>query len=566
MKTSLLLSLLCVCVGLASPALSQQRGSRIALVIGNANYPDASTPLSTTVTDARTLADEFKRLNFEVEVLENGGKEEMKRAIDAFTAKIKSGTDALFYFSGFGLQVGRRSYLIPVNAQIWSESDVSRDGVNVDDLLTDMNRKGAKVKIVVIDAARRNPFERRFRASPMGLAPLGAPEGTLALFSAAPGAVINDRDGAGANSILVTELIKELRSPNQTAEQAFNRTRIGVARASNNEIVPWIASSLLEEFYFRGSAPSAPAPQTTVPAPAPPVARTPAPAPPPVVATPAPQPAPAPPPVQARPAAPAAPAPATPAPAAQPRTASTAPARFEHGQVFRDCADCPEMVVVPAGSFMMGARQEYERPVHRVSIDKAFAIGRYEITFAEWEKCTSEGPCNHRPNDRGWGRANRPVINISWVDAKAYATWLSQKTGRTYRLPSEAEWEYAARGGTKTPFWWGQDVGSRNANCQECNTGQAPKTLPVGSFKPNPFGVFDTSGNVAEWVEDCWNDNYRGAPSDGSPWLTGQCRLRVLRGGAFDSQASYSSSEARFRYDYDVRYSANGFRLVRELP
>jgi len=225
------------------------------------------------------------------------------------------------------------------------------------------------------------------------------------------------------------------------------------------------------------------------------------------------------------------------------------------------------MVVVPAGSFMMGSNAEYERPVHRVTIDKPFAIGRYEVTFAEWSKCTDEGACNnHRPNDRGWGRGNRPVIDVSWGDAKAYAAWLSKKTGQTYRLPSEAEWEYAARGGIKTPYWWGQDVGSRNANCQECNTGQASRTLPVGSMSPNPFGLFDTAGNAAEWVEDCWNDNYRGAPTNGTAWTSGQCRLRVLRGGAFDSQALYVGSGSRFRYDYDVRYSANGFRLVRELP
>jgi len=224
------------------------------------------------------------------------------------------------------------------------------------------------------------------------------------------------------------------------------------------------------------------------------------------------------------------------------------------------------MVVVPAGSFMMGANAEYERPVHRVSIDKQFAIGRYEVTFADWAKCKGEGVCRHNPNDRGWGGGSRPVLDISWVDAQAFATWLSKRTGQTYRLPSEAEWEYAARGGTKTRYWWGQDVGLHNANCRECSTGQAPRTLPVGSFKSNPFGLFDTAGNAAEWVEDCWNDNYRGAPTDGSIWTTGQCGLRVLRGGAFDSPASYLGSGARFRYDYDVRYSANGFRLVRELP
>jgi formylglycine-generating enzyme required for sulfatase activity len=177
----------------------------------------------------------------------------------------------------------------------------------------------------------------------------------------------------------------------------------------------------------------------------------------------------------------------------------------------------------------------------------------------------SDGGCKYKPADRGWGRGNRPVINVSWLDAKEYVTWLSQKTGQAYRLPTEAEWEYAARGGSSTPFWWGRTAGSRQANCRECSTGQSEQTMPVGSYKPNPFGVFDTAGNAAEWVEDCWNDGYRGAPTDGSAWLKGECRLRVLRGGSFDSQSDYVRSNSRFRYDVDVRYSANGFRVVREL-
>ena len=172
----------------------------------------------------------------------------MQRAIDAFTGKIRNGMAALFYFSGYGIQVGRQTYLIPVNAQVWTEADVRRDGISVDALLAEMQRKGAKVKIVILDAARRNPFERRFRASAAGLAALDAPDGTLAMFSAAPGKVIND--GSGANSLFVSELIKELRSPNLTAEEVFNRARVGVSRASNNEQVPWVASSLVEEFYF----------------------------------------------------------------------------------------------------------------------------------------------------------------------------------------------------------------------------------------------------------------------------------------------------------------------------
>jgi formylglycine-generating enzyme required for sulfatase activity len=223
------------------------------------------------------------------------------------------------------------------------------------------------------------------------------------------------------------------------------------------------------------------------------------------------------------------------------------------------------MLVVPAGSFDMGSATEYENPAHRVTIAKPFAIGRHEVTFDQWDACVADGGCKHRPDDREWGRGDRPVINVSWLDAKAFVAWLSQKTGQTYRLPSEAEWEYAARGGTNSPYWWGRDVGSRQANCRECNTGSSQQTSAVGSYKANPFGLHDTAGNAAEWVEDCWNDNYRGAPQNGSPWVTGQCRLRVLRGGAFDSAARYLRSTARFRYDSDVRYSANGFRVVREL-
>src|SRR5215831_12155635 len=316
---------------LTTSALPQQRAARVALVIGNESYPDASTPLSTTIKDARTLAEEFRRSEFEVDLKENVGKEDMQRAVDAFMGKIRPGTVALFYFSGYGIQVARQTYLIPVNAQMWTEAEVRRDGVSVDALLTEMNRKGAKVKIIILDAARRNPFERRFRASAAGLAALDAPDGTLALYSAAPGKVIND--STGANSLFVSELIKELRSPNLTAEEVFNRARIGVSRASNNEQVPWVASSLVEEFYFGSSRAVAAAP---APAPSPAPAPTPAPA---VSAAPPAAPAPAPvspPAVQSAPQTTAT-APATTAPAIEPGRTS-----FKPGDTFRDCADCPE--------------------------------------------------------------------------------------------------------------------------------------------------------------------------------------------------------------------------------
>lgn len=226
------------------------------------------------------------------------------------------------------------------------------------------------------------------------------------------------------------------------------------------------------------------------------------------------------------------------------------------------------MIVVRAGEFEMGSSGpndlEFEKPVRKVTIRKPFAIGRSEVTFREWDACVAAGSCP-RLDDRGWGRGDRPVINVTWSEAKAYTRWLSQKTGHRYRLPSEAEWEYAARGATTTPFWWGRDAGQNRANCRDCGTGRPVQSQSVGSFQQNPFGLFDTSGNAAEWVEDCWNDNYRGAPQDGSAWTTGQCRLRVLRGGSFDNPSTYLRPSARFRYDADVRYHANGFRVVREL-
>jgi len=235
------------------------------------------------------------------------------------------------------------------------------------------------------------------------------------------------------------------------------------------------------------------------------------------------------------------------------------------GEVFRDCADCPEMVVVPAGEFTMGSGETiYEKPEHKVVITSAFAIGRREVTFQEWDHCFTAGGCKYWPDDHGWGRGRRPVVDISWDDAKLFVSWLSQTTKRAYRLPSEAEWEYAARAGTNSPFWWGRSAGG-NAVCEDCSAPPPQQTLPTGSMRPNGFGLYDVAGNAAEWVEDCWHEFYRGAPADGSPWTTGQCRLRVLRGGSFGSKMNMVRSAARFRYDQDVRYYANGFRVARDL-
>ena len=239
------------------------------------------------------------------------------------------------------------------------------------------------------------------------------------------------------------------------------------------------------------------------------------------------------------------------------------------GRVFRDCPECPEMVVVPAGSFMMDSPQhDDEGPVHRVTIPAPFAVGKYEVTFSEWDACVSAGGCGgHRPDDEGWGRGARPAINVSWNDAKAYVGWLSGKTGKKYRLLSESEWEYAARAGTTTRYWWGNDIGRNRANCDGCGSRwDREKTAPVGSFKANVFGLHDMHGNAREWVADCWNDSYAGAPSDGSAWESGNCGRRVLRGGTWYDDPRYLRAASRVRYGSGYRGgSGSGIRVARML-
>ena len=247
------------------------------------------------------------------------------------------------------------------------------------------------------------------------------------------------------------------------------------------------------------------------------------------------------------------------------------------GERFRDCDECPELVVVPSGSFEMGSpsseegRDDDEGPVHRVRIAQPFAVGVYEVTFSQWEACVAGGGCRgHRPSDKGWGRGNRPVINVSWKDAKAYVEWLSRKTGKGYRLLSESEWEYVARAGTRTPFHTGRTISTEQANYNGRYTyGSGRKgryrkrTTPVGEFPANRFGLHDVHGNVWEWVEDCWNGSYRGAPADGSAWKSGDCSWRVLRGGSWSDEPRDLRSADRGRLGTGIRLNDDGFRVAR---
>jgi formylglycine-generating enzyme required for sulfatase activity len=239
---------------------------------------------------------------------------------------------------------------------------------------------------------------------------------------------------------------------------------------------------------------------------------------------------------------------------------------------FKECAkDCPEMIVVPAGRFAMGSpatehgRFGTEGPIHNVTIVKPLAVSKYDVTFADWDACVSVGGCPDAP-DGGFGRGTRPVINVGWDDAQTYAAWFSRMTGKPYRLLTEAEWEDAARAGTTTAYYWGDDVGKGNANCVGCGSKwDNAETSPVGSFKPNAFGLYDMAGDVLQWVQDCWHNNYDGAPTDGSAWSSSDCSRRVVRGGTWSYDPRFLRSANRNWYSSVNRSLFLGFRVARTL-
>ena len=267
----------------------------------------------------------------------------------------------------------------------------------------------------------------------------------------------------------------------------------------------------------------------------------------------------------------------------------------EAGETFRDCEACPLMVVVPPGSFTMGSpsdeegRTQLEAPQREVTIGAPLAVGVYEVTFEEWDACVDAGGCGgHTPGDEGWGRGRLPVINVNWEDAQTYVRWLSQESGQSYRLLSDAEWEYVARAGTTTPrFWPGEPEHCRHANGRDqdlartnegrawmaeydqmepaqCSDGHV-RTAPVGSYPANAFGLHDVLGNVNEWTHDCWNESHADAPADGSVRTTGDCSSRALRGGSWLGAVRTLRSAFRIGYPAGNRFFSIGLRVARSV-
>ena len=237
-------------------------------------------------------------------------------------------------------------------------------------------------------------------------------------------------------------------------------------------------------------------------------------------------------------------------------------------KAFKDCPNCPEMIALSPGQFVMGSAKgdPSERPAHRVTLTRPFAIGKFEVTVAQWKECVKAGDCKNLPAKADTSDKT-PIRDVSWDDAQEYVKWLSRISGQKYRLPTEAEWEYAARAGSTSKYWWGDNIIAGKANCKDCgnNAWDSGKPADVGTLEPNPYGIYDMNGNVWEWVDDCWHKNYKGAPANGIAWKKDDCRVRVIRGGSWRNDKSYVHSASRFKYDAYVRYILNGFRVARSM-
>ncbi|RZS57115.1 SUMF1/EgtB/PvdO family nonheme iron enzyme [Sphaerotilus mobilis] len=569
MRTFLLAlcTLICALLGVSAAQAQTAAPKRVALLIGNADY-QTENKLRNPVRDAELLAGVLKdKLRFsDVRIERNLGIAAMDRVIDDFIQLARGADSVVFYYSGHGMKRAaddRRNFLLPVDASVGRPGslDVERQAVDAQRLRDRLKSLGARVTLLILDACRNGPVGSK--SGDKGLARMGGSNQLLVAYATEEDQVA--ADGSGTNSPYARALALALQRPEPLLQQldwvadevekevpGQKPTRDGNLRAT-----AWLGSpfapvtpdnrvSIEDEAWAlcRSASGSAVACEDYLSAYPQgrylPLART-----------------------RLRELRETQPAPQRPSPP----TVSTVAA----GQVVKDCDVCPELVVIPGGSFVMGlsasetGRASDERPQRAVAV-KGFLLGKYEVTQGEWKAVMGSNPSGFKDcGDRC------PVEEVSWNEVQEYLKRLNAKSGKAYRLASEAEWEYAARAGTTTPFSTGQTITAAQANFDGNYTYNGgpkgeyrSKTVTVGSFGANIFGLHDMHGNVWEWVQDAWHDNYSGAPSDGSAWMNGgdQSR-RVLRGGSWSSTPHRLRSASRFFDAPDDRSETVGFRVAR---
>ncbi len=586
--------ILLLTMGLAVSAPSALAAGRVALVVGNGTYAHIGR-LPNPGNDAADMTAALGRLGFDVTTVRDADRNALAEALRVFTRESAGADVSLVFYAGHGLEMDGVNYLVPVDARLERDTDVRFEAVELDDVLA--STEGAGLRLVILDACRNNPLARSMqRTSARRSVSRGSfgdldesllGDETLVAYAAAAGTAA---DGTGRNSPYTSALLAHLEQPLELSA-VFRQVRARVLEATEGEQRPHEYASLLGEHYLSGASSAAPVAasgaavdgateaarlqQETVfwesiresgnasdfeaylrqyPAGAYRALATTRLA-------------------GLRPAAGADP------PASRPTAAD--PAAVE---TFRDCPSCPEMVVIPAGTFRMGCQAgrdacpDDELPAHEVEVG-SFALSKHEVTRGQFAAFVAATGYDTPGGCVGWGSGSwrdqdgqnddHPVVCVNWDDAQAYVRWLSRETRKRYRLASESEWEYAARAGTTTPWYWGARAEDRcgYANGHDsddgCDDGWA-RTAPVGSFRANGFGLHDMAGNVREWVEDCSHYDYDGAPRDGSSWTRGgDCGRREVRGGSWDHLPGSLRSAARFRIDAEFRFTTFGFRVAR---
>jgi formylglycine-generating enzyme required for sulfatase activity len=627
---------LVACLG-ASPSRADRR---VALVIGNGDYAHADK-LANPVTDARRLRDTLDKLHFEVVFGENLDKRSLERTIARFADAVQEADVALVFFAGHGATFGDTPYVVPVDAQFSSLPEVPYELVPVETLIGEL-RRAKGLRIAILDACRDNAAERELKRTAArggeisrGLARVKNPEGLILAYATQYLSTAADGDPSG-DSPFTTALLNNIVTPGLDVKDLFFKVGREVIETTKGGQRPEVSVSFYDSYSLVPAASIGPPPPSTPTTTAPSITREAERAWPLVKDTTnqaileeyikrygetfyaalararidelkagagkaQPQVAVVAPPIQpARPSAGA----AKPAVGVFPEVSVATPLPLERERalkpkdVFKECGKCPEMIVVPAGSFMMGlaehelghdsAHRGPASPQHLVTIAKPFAVGRFAVTVDQFavfaaetgydagskcyvvEETKSEEKPDHSWRNPGFAQTgSHPATCLDWNDAKAYVAWLTLKTGKTYRLLSEAEREYVTRAGTTTTFWWGSSIATSEANYNgSANHGNGEYrrgTVAVDSFQANPWGLYQVHGNVYEWVEDCWHENYQGAPADGSAWVSGDCTRRGLRGGSWLEDARALAAAARARNGAGNRYDIDGFRVARTL-
>ena len=550
---------------------------RIALVIGNNNYQNLSV-LKNPINDARSIKEALQRRGFEVIYKENATRRDMKKLISTFSHKLSYGGVGLYYFAGHGINVEGQNYLVAVDSSMESKEDVEYESYALNRITRKMQSAHNRLNIVILDACRNDPFSR---GGTGGLAPIGNAKGMFVAYATQAGNVAND--GAKGHGVFTKRLIEHMREEGATIEKVFKKVRASVQLDTQGKQSPGVYNQITGDFFFTlPSNYNSQKPQATnlsKPAlnssfsfndDAPTFFSL-------KINT-------------------------TPSNANVQITnikkkyyyamelkkgnynikvsakgyhsksgnvnlqndldiPIVLTQKVEHDSPFisaqhdNDSFIQPAMIHIKAGSFEMGSNDgdADEKPVHTVKISKDFYIGKYEVTLGEYRKCVEDSTCREPTDDKYYEQEcldnNCPVMMVSWYDAKTYTQWLSKKTGENYRLPTEAEWEYAARAGTASKYDKSND-----------------KTHKVGTKQPNQWGLYDIHGSVYEWCKDWYTDSYSNTPTDGTDNHSGSQLFKVLRGGSWYNSSNYIRSSNRDRnFASDCSFNS-GFRLARTLP